>query len=72
MGTKPLYHSALLAPPLTSFKGEMGPNTETIQEWLERFEMLAAECRWTTHAKLLHLTSRLEKQAYSLCTPQVI
>ena len=27
--------------------------------------MLAGECKWTPRAKLLHLTSRLEKQAYA-------
>ena len=61
-------------PPLASYKGDMGPDTESIEEWLERFDMLAEECRWTPHAKLLHLTSRLERQAYAFyrsCTPQV-
>ena len=77
IGSGPIYQSAFLAhqlPPLAPFKGDVGPNTETIDEWLERFEMLAAECRWTTRAKLLHLTSRLERQAYSFyssCMPQV-
>lgn len=72
-----LYQSAFLAhqlPLLAPFKGDVGPNTETIDEWLERFEMLSAECRWTARAKLFHLTSRLERQAYSfyrLCTPQI-
>ena len=61
-------------PPLASYKGDMGPDTESIEEWLERFDMLAEECRWTPRAKLLHLTSRLERQAYAFyrsCTPQV-
>lgn len=61
-------------PPLASFKGEIGPDHETIQEWLERFSMLAGECKWTPRAKLLHLTSRLEKQAYAFyrsCPSQV-
>ena len=37
--------------------------------------MLAKECRWTFRAKLLHLTSRLEGQAYAFyrpCTPHII
>ncbi len=36
--------------------------------------MVAEECRWTPRAKLLHLTSRLEKQAYAFyrsCTPRI-
>ena len=58
----------------TTYKGEMTPDAETIDEWLERFSMLAEECRWTPRAKLLHLTSRLEKQAYAFyrsCIPQI-
>ena len=61
-------------PPLAPFKGETTPDAETIGEWLERFAMLAQECGWTPRAKLLHLTSRLEKQAYAFyrsCAPQV-
>ena len=61
-------------PPLASFKGDTSPDVESIDEWLERFEMLAEECRWTPCTKLLHLTSRVEKQAYAFyhsCTPQV-
>ena len=51
-------------PPLRTYKGDTDPDAENVEEWLERFEMLAEECRWTPRAKLLHLTSRLEKQAY--------
>ena len=60
-------------PPLAPFKGDMEPDSETVDEWLERFAMLAEECQWTPRAKLLHLTSRLEKQAYAFyrsCSPQ--
>lgn len=61
-------------PPLTSYKGEVGPDNETIDEWMEHFSMLAEECKWTQRAKLLHLTSRLEKQAYAFyrsCPPTI-
>ena len=60
-------------PPFAPYKAEMTPDAETI-EWLERFSMLAEECRWTPRAKLLHLTSRLEKEAYTFyrsCIPQI-
>ena len=53
-------------PPLASYKG--------CRNNLERFSMLVEECKWTQRAKLLHLTSRLEKQAYAFymsCPPQV-
>ena len=60
-------------PPLAPFRGDMEADSETIDEWLERFATLAEECQWTPWAKLLHLTSRLEKQAYAFyrsCSPQ--
>ena len=52
-------------PSLAPFKGEIGTDSEGIEQWLERFDMLAEECRWTDRAKLLHLVARLEKQAYA-------
>ena len=73
-GNKLSPYFAHQLPPLASFKGDLGPDAESIEEWLERFEMLAKECRWTPRTKLLHLTPRLEKQAYTFyrsCTPKV-
>ena len=43
---RPMYQSSLVAhqlPPLAPFKGDMAPDFETIDEWLERFTMLAEE-----------------------------
>ena len=42
--------SALLAqqlPPLPKFSGESDDGTDTFQEWLERFEMIANICNWS-------------------------
>ena len=60
--------SALLAqhlPPLPKFSGESDDGTDTFQEWLERFEMIANICNWSLQAKLVNLVTRLHGQAYS-------
>ena len=65
------FATALLAqqlPPLPKFSGESGEGeleTETFQEWLDQFEMVADICDWSPQAKLVNLITRLRGQAYA-------
>lgn len=52
------FAAALVAqqlPPLPEFSGEPGDGeleTETFQQWLDQFEMVADICNWSPQAKL--------------------
>ncbi len=73
-----LLPAALLAqqlPPLAKFSGQtaQAADGETIQDWLDQFEMVATMYHWDQHAKLVNLATRLSGQAYAFyrsCTPQ--
>ena len=53
-------------PPLNKFSGEEDDNRgETIEEWLEQFELVAAVARWDQSAKLANLVTRLKGPAFT-------
>lgn len=60
-------------PTIGGFTGEDTVDGQTFQEWLEQFESIATLGGWDQHARLVHLTSKLQKVAYSFyrsCTPE--
>ena len=64
--------SAQQLPTIPKFSGE-SLETETFEDWLEHFKLLAKVCHWDKPAKLLNLTMRLKGQAFSFfrsCTPE--
>ena len=75
-GPPSLLNPALLAhqlPPLKPFVGETQGDGEEIDDWLDRFQMVAEVCQWSPQAKLVNLATRLSGQAYAFyrsCTPR--
>ena len=68
---------ALLAqqlPSLPNFSGDQSDGDgETINDWLERLELVAGACGWDDQAKLVNVATRLRGSAsrfYRSCTPQ--
>jgi hypothetical protein len=52
-------------PPLNKFSGEGDDSGgETIEEWLEQFELVATVARWDQPAKLANLVTRLRGPAF--------
>ena len=52
-------------PPLNKFSGDGDSSGETIEEWLEQFELVAAVARWDQSAKLANLVTRLKGPAFA-------
>ena len=53
-------------PPLNKFSGDEDANGgETIEEWLEQFELVAAVAHWDQSAKLANLVTRLKGSAFA-------
>lgn len=52
-------------PPLPKFTGETKGEGETILEWLEQFELIAAACQWSDSTRLVNLVTRLKGQAFA-------
>ena len=53
--------------------GETQGDGEEIDDWLDRFQMVAEVCQWSPQAKLVNLATRLSGQAYAFyrsCTPR--
>ena len=73
-GTEAGLASALLAqqlPPLPKFSGELSQE-EPFKEWIAQFELMAEVCNWSKRAQLIHLTTRLQGEAftfYKFCSP---
>jgi len=68
---------ALLAqqlPQLPNFTGgHLDGDGESIEDWLERLELVAGACNWDDQAKLVNVATRLRGEAsrfYRSCTPQ--
>ena len=61
-------------PPLPNFSGDqVEAEGETIDDWLERLELVAVTCCWEEQARLVNLATRLRGSAsrfYRSCTPQ--
>ena len=61
-------------PPLPNFAGdETDGDGETIEEWLERLELVANACCWNDQTKLVNVATRLRGSAsrfYRTCSPQ--
>ena len=59
-------------PPLPTYSGN-DPDDESFQDWLLQFEMIADLYKWSTPAKLVHLTTWLRGQVfqfYKSCAPK--
>ena len=60
-------------PPLPNFTGDcVDGEGESIDDWLERLELVAATCHWEEQAKLVNVAARLRGSAsrfYRSCTP---
>ena len=72
MPSSPAYVAPQL-PPLKVFTGEVEGDGETIDDWLDRFELVAGMCKWSPQVKLVNLATRLGGQAYAFyrsCTPE--
>ena len=54
-------------PPLNAFAGDdyNDSNAETFEEWMERFDLVAAVGRWDEPAKLANLVTRLKGSAFA-------
>ena len=52
-------------PPLSKFTGESAEGGETVIEWLEQLELVAAACHWDESTKLVNLVTRLKGQAFA-------
>ena len=54
-------------PPLNAFTGDdyNDSNAETFEEWMERFDLVAAMGRWDEPAKLANLVTRLKGSAFA-------
>ena len=50
-------------PPVSKYSGNA--DSESFEEWLEQFELVASVCNWEGRAKLANLVTRLQGQAYS-------
>ena len=61
--THPLVTQQL--PPLSKFTGEITEGGETVVEWLEQLELVAAAYRWDEPNKLVNLVTRLKGQAFA-------
>ena len=61
-------------PPLPNFSGDQVEGEgETIDDWLERLELVAVTCHWEEQAKLVNVAAHLRGSAsrfYRSCTPQ--
>ena len=61
-------------PPLPNFSGDQVEGEgETIDDWLERLELVAVTCHWEEQAKLVNVAARMRGSAswfYRSCTPQ--
>ena len=58
-------------PQILTFHGGEQRDGETVQDWLEHFELVAGLAGWNKHFKLVHLISALRGAArsfYRLCT----
>ena len=66
--------SAQQLPPIGKFSGgTQQEEGETIGDWIEQFEMVAAVAQWNKQTKLVNLTTRLRGQDYAFyrsCTAQ--
>ena len=77
MATLDTWSAVLLAqqlPSLANFSGDqVDGDGESIGDWLEHLELVAATCRWEEQAKLVNVVARLRGPAsrfYWSCTPQ--
>ena len=52
-------------PPLVAFTGERDGVGETIDDWLERFNLIATTCNWSPQYKMANLVMRLGGQAFA-------
>ena len=63
-------------PPLPNFTGNcVDGEGESIDDWLERLELVAATCHWEEQAKLVNVAARLRGSAsrfYRSCTPRAM
>ena len=58
-----LAHQVL---PIPNFSGESSGSEGRIwQEWIDTFELVASECRWSDQANLVNLAMRLKGSAYA-------
>ena len=58
-------------PDIPKFAGVMTAGTETIEDWIDQLEIVAAAFEWDEKTKLAHLVSRLKGAAlafYRTCT----
>ena len=58
-------------PDLPKFAGVMTPGSETVEDWIDQLEIVAAAFEWDEKTKLAHLVSRLkgaELAFYRTCT----
>ena len=73
-GTNPCSITSLAAlplvaqqlPPISKFTGETSEGGETVVEWLEQLELVAAACCWDEPTKLVNLVTRLKGQAFAV------
>ena len=59
-------------PQIPNFHGGDQRDGETVQDWIEHFELVAGLAGWNDHFKLVHFTSALRgaaKSFYRSCTP---
>ena len=60
-------------PPITQYSDEEKSDAQTFQDWFEQFESVAQLGGWSSHAKLVNLSTRLRGLAYSFyrsCTTE--
>ena len=74
LGTLSAVLLAQQLPSLPNFTGDqIDGDGESIDDWLERLELVAATCCWVEQAKLVNVAARLRGSAsrfYRSCTPQ--